>query len=243
MSLAGTGSALASLPAWVPLVVILAACGIGAAGVVVGKQRLHGHIHLPLAGGIVLLAGCVVVAMFALAGTGGAPSPATSPKTLGAVSFDVIPIIEGIEDTDPTNEVPDYPDGFIDFNGLLFVVQGDGEVRLADLDILLSKGTDRVTLTSTTPFPATDSADPSLTAYLEEVGDGDGLIEPGEWLMVYADACFINSRTSGSAVSWQSADTSSPMTVYVGDSLTYALYDRMNSKTLQEGQITFSPPS
>lgn len=172
-------------------------------------------------------------------------SAAVLQGSTGTISWDVMPVIESIQDTDPGNSVPDYPDDFSARNGLLFVAEGDGSIRLDDLEVHLGAVGNEVTLTSSTPF-TTGGTDPSLTSYLEETGNGDGFLTHGEWLMVYADSCLRKSGTDspeGKAIRWQPGDTSSPVTVFLGDALSYSLVDRSRGEVLQEGQLVFTDQS
>jgi PKD repeat protein len=201
-----------------------------------------------------LVIGLVIVAIM-LAGTAWSSGflPVLPSGAYGSVSsgngqereFDLIPTIEDISDLDTTNHVPDYPAGFSARNGILFVYHGTDKYAVSNLELELSKGTGAVTITSQTVPPPVNVVNDQLTSYVEEMGNGDGILEPGEWLMVYADNCYDSSRADGEpkgrVLVWQPQDTGSRVEVPLKDSIRYSLKDAADGTVLQQGTLMMVP--
>lgn len=230
----------------IPLVIggfLVSVSGASAIGLFYSVRGIETRYRYLIAALLLIVILVAVSGIFSLK-IGDSPSAAAGfEPSKGTISWNAMPVVEGIQDTNPTNSVPDYPEGFTARNGLLFVLAGDGKIRLSDLEVRLSTGQNTVAMTSTTPFSA-ESTDHSLSSYLEETGNGDGVLAPGEWLMVYADSC-LEMRGTGSpdgmAVRWQPGDTPDPVTVFLGDDLSYSLVDHTRGEVLQEGRIEFTP--
>jgi len=144
-----------------------------------------------------------------------------------------------------TNHAPDYPAGFSAHNGLLFVYHGTEPHKIADLELQLSKGANSITLTSATTPPSANAVNPKLSSYFEEMGNGDGILENGEWLMVYADNCYDSSGASseprGKVLVWQPQDSVTKLEVPLKDTTGYVLKDAASGEILQQGTIPFIP--
>jgi len=201
--------------------------------------------HLILAGLIVsgiLAAGAIWYLGFIPAGSS---DPLSSPENVQKDNFDLIPTIEDIQDLDLTNRAPDYPPGFSARNGILFVYHGTDKHPLSSLELELSKGTSKVRITSSTMPPATNVVNSQLVSYFEEMGNGDGILDPGEWLMVYADNCYDSSQAEGEpkgkVLVWQPQDTVSALEVPLKDSVGYSLKDSSDGTILQQGTILLVP--
>jgi len=162
-------------------------------------------------------------------------------------SFDVIPTVENIQDLDTTNHVPDYPAEFSAHNGILFVYSGNGKIPLEDLEVDLKKGTAEVDLTDETVPPSKNAVNSRLSSYFEEEGNGDGTLDPEEWLMVYADNCYdstqANDMPRGKILTWQPVGASMKIEVPLGDTIDYRIKNRVTGTTLQEGTLDFVPSS
>jgi hypothetical protein len=93
--------------------------------------------------------------------------------------------------------------------------------------------------------PSKNAVNSRLSSYFEEEGNGDGTLDPGEWLMVYADNCYdssnADSEPKGKVLTWQPADAASKIEVPMGDSIDYVIRDRVSATTLQEGTLVFVP--
>lgn len=243
-----TPGASANTKTSIPLVIggfLVSVSGASAIGLFYSVRGIDTRYRYLIAALLLILIFAAVSGIFSLKTGDGFPAATDFESPKGAISWDAMPVIENIGDTNLANNAPDYPADFTARNGLLFVLTGEGSIRLSDLEIRIGSGGDTVALTSTTRFPA-ESTDPSLSSYLEETGNGDGILTPGEWLMVYADSCLEMTGTGsldGKAVRWQPGGASDPVTVFLGDSLSYSLVDRSRGAVLQEGQIKFTPQS
>ena len=191
---------------------------------------------------IVLIAIAVVAGLGLL---GGIALPFGDAGSNG--SFDVIPTVENIRDLDTTNHVSDYPVGFSAHNGILFVYNGDGKIPLDALEVDLKKGTTEIDLTAETVPPSKNAVNSRLSSYFEEEGNGDGTLDPGEWLMVYADNCYdstqANDMPRGKILTWQPAGAATKIEVPLGDMIDYRIKNSVTGTTLQEGTLNFVPSS
>ncbi|HTY53097.1 MAG TPA: DUF3344 domain-containing protein [Methanomicrobiales archaeon] len=173
------------------------------------------------------------------------PGPSSSPGASGGGTFNLIPTVESIEDLDMANHVPDYPPGFSARNGLLFVYQGRDRYRVSDLEIDLTSGSNRVTLDSQTVPPSPSVINPSSSSYFEEMGNGDGVLDPGEWLMVYADGCYDSSQAAdeprGKVLTWKPRGSGSQVEVPEKAILGYSLKNTADGSVLQQGTLSFAP--
>jgi len=188
----------------------------------------------------------IVIALAAAAGLGllgGIALPLGDAGSGG--SFDVIPTVESIKDLDLTNHVPDYPAGFSAHNGILFVYNGNEKIPLDELEVDLTKGAADVKITATTRPPSPNAVGTGLSSYFEEEGNGDGTLESGEWLMVYADSCYDASKSDSEpktkVVGWHPAGTGSGVEVPMNDTINYVLKDTATGTILQEGTLDFVP--
>jgi len=160
-------------------------------------------------------------------------------------NFELIPTVEGIQDLDTTNHLPDYPPGFSAHNGLLLVNKGRARYRIPDLELDLTREKEDVTITSSTLPPSATSSNPPLTSYFEEMGNGNGVLDPGEWLMVYADNCYDSSQASdepkGKVLVWRPEGSASPLEVRLRDPIRYSLKNKADGTVLQQGTLSFVP--
>jgi len=207
------------------------------------KRKYFFLIGCTIAG--LVLVGCVwTFGLLPFHSSAPSASPST-PITAQGGSFELVPTVEDIQDRDMTNHVPDYPSGFSARNGLLIVNQGKTRYRISDLELDLRRGTEAVTITSSTVLPPVTSANPPLTSYFEEMGNGNGVLDPGEWLMVYADNCYDSSQASdeprGRVLVWQPWGTGSKLELLLKDSINYSLKNRADGTVLQQGTLSFIP--
>ncbi|HOS82826.1 MAG TPA: DUF3344 domain-containing protein [Methanolinea sp.] len=196
-----------------------------------------------------LLTGIILLSFFFIFSvTGGisVPSPVNQETGSGPVSFDALPVIESIRDTNPGNDAPDYPDGFRARNGVLLVLHGPGTVQLKDVEVVIGTEDQKVSLTTSTQLPP-ERSDPSLSSYLEEVGNGDGILSDGEWLMVYADSCLerVDTETGlkSGAVRWQPPGSPVSVTVPVNGHLHYSVSDRSRGAIVKDDDLLFKDQS
>ncbi len=195
-----------------------------------------------LTGGILVSGIIIVILLFgipALTGYSGMPET-------GGASFTLLPTVERIGDLDTANHAPDYPAGFSARNGILFVYAGAGEIKISDLELRLSKGTDEVFITASSHPPAANAVNPGLSSYFEEMGNGDGTLSDGEWLMVYADNCYDSSTSDsnprGQVLVWQPGGSGDRVEVPVKDTIGYTMTDTGSGNVLQQGTLQFFPP-
>jgi len=217
-----------------------------------GIIRYHspGFLNIPRTHRIVI---GLVITCIVLAGAvwylgflpGGSSSLLSSSGNVQAGNFDIIPTIESIRDLDMTNRVPDYPAGFSARNGLLFVYHGTDTPALSDLSLELSKGANAVTLTSSTLMPSPNAVNARPVPYFEEMGNGDGILDPEEWLMVYSDNCFDSSGADGEpkgrVLVWQPPDAGSMIEVPLKDTVKYSLRNSATGTILQQGTVLLVP--
>jgi hypothetical protein len=78
-----------------------------------------------------------------------------------------------------------------------------------------------------------------ITSYLEEMGDGDGILSAGEWLMIYADGCRIHDYESGvrEFLMWRPDSSSAPMEIGTGDILQYRLVLLPEGREIATGEM------
>jgi PKD repeat protein len=206
-------------------------------------KRTHWILIAVVLTGIVLMA-AAYSSGFMSGWTGGSHSRAGNVQ---AGNFDIIPTVENIQDLDKTNHVPNYPAGFNARNGLLFVYKGTGKHAVADLRLELSKGANTVSLTSFTLPPSSNVVSAGFSTYFEEMGNGDGVLENGEWLMVYADNCYDSSLADGEprgkVLTWHPKDSGTGVEVPFRDTIGYSLTDTKDGTNLQQGTVTFVPAS
>jgi hypothetical protein len=102
-----------------------------------------------------------------------------------------------------------------------------------------------VFITKASHPPANNAVNPALPSYFEEMGNGDAILSPGEWLMVYADNCYDSSTSDsnprGQVLVWQ-PDFSQMVEVPVKDTIGYSLTDKSSGTVLQQGTLQFIPP-
>jgi hypothetical protein len=201
--------------------------------------------HLILIG--LVLAGIVIAGSAWSFGflSSGSYGPLSSSGDMQNGNFDLIPTIENIQDLDMTNHAPDYPAGFSARNGLLFVYHGTEKHAVLDLELELAKGTNTAILTSSTVPPSANAVNGRLSSYFEEMGNGNGILEPEEWLMVYSDNCYDSSRADGEpkgkVLVWQPQDSVSRIEVPLKDTVGYSLKDTAAGTLLQQGTVMLVP--
>jgi hypothetical protein len=171
--------------------------------------------------------------------SGSLPLGGPGPADLDPDGFSVSPVIERIEDLNPANDLPDYPEGFAARNGLLVAYTGNGGVPLSSLEVELTSGGRWITLAPSSTPPDDPGLNAGITAYFEEVGNGDGVISSGEWLMVYADGCLIReiSGLKKECLVWRPDTSPDPLTVAAGDLLQYRLLHLPGREEIASGEV------
>jgi PKD repeat protein len=218
------------------LLISVLLCVLGAGGLWMGLRVMPANRAYAGVGVVLLLIATGLIAVHAL-GLVAAGGP--GPADLDPGCFSVSPVIERIEDLNPANDLPDYPEGFVARNGLLVAYTGGGGVPLSSLEVELASGGQRTTLTPSSTPPDDPGLNAGVTAYFEEVGNGDGVISSGEWLMVYADGCLIRkmSGLKKECLVWRSDTSLDPLTVDAGDALQYRLLLLPARKEIASGEV------
>ncbi len=218
-----------------PLEVLLISallCAMGAGGLWMGLRVMPANRIYAGVGAALLLIAVGLIAVNA----GGSPGPVD----LDPDGFSVSPVIERIEDLDTENDLPDYPEGFAARNGLLVMYNGRGGVPISSLEVELASGGERITIGPSSTPPDDPRLNAGINTYFEEIGDGDGVISSGEWLMVYADGCLIR-RISGlnrECLVWRPDTSSGSLTVAAGDALKYRLL--LSREEIASGEVRWS---
>lgn len=214
-----------------------------------GHPSPFSRLHPPggswrLVAGLIVAAGVIGAgAFFGMPAFSGAGTAGTG--TTGT-PFSLLPTVEKIADLDTTNHAPDYPAGFSARNGILFVYSGADDIPVSEIELRLSKGSNEVFITATSRPPVKNAVNPELSSYFEEMGNGDGTLSSGEWLMVYADNCYDSSLSDGNprgqVLIWEPENSRQRVEVPVKDTIGYTLTDKSSGTALQQGTLSFIPP-
>ncbi len=210
-------------------------CVMGAGGLWMGLRAMPTNRAFAGIGAILILIAVGLIAVHASGGPG--------PVDLDPDCFSVRPVIEGIEDLNPANDIPDYPEGFTARNGLLITYSGRGGVPLSSLAVELISGGQRIALTPSSTPPDDPRLNAGIAAYFEEVGNGDGAISSGEWLMVYADGCLIRdiSGLKKGCLVWRPDTSPDHLEVATGDTLQYRLLLLPEREEITSGEVRLPP--
>ena len=213
-------------------------CVLGASSLWMGFRVMPANRAYAGVGAALLLIAIGLIAVHAAGFISGGPGPAD----LDPGGFSVSPVIERIEDLNTANDIPDYPEGFTARNGLLVMYNGRGGVPISSLEVELISGRQRVGLTPSSTPPDNPRLNAGITTYFEEVGNGDGIISSGEWLMVYADGCLIRevSGLKKECLVWRPDTSSDPLTVATGDILQYRLLLLPAREEIASGELRLS---
>jgi len=218
------------------LLVSVLLCVLGAGVLWMGLRAMPANRTYAGVGVVLLLIATGLMAVHALGFiAAGGPDPAD----LDPDGFSVSPVIERIEDLNPANDLPDYPEGFSARNGLLIAYTGNGGVPLSSLEVELTSGGRWTTLTPSSTPPDDPRLNAGISSYFEEVGNGDGVISSGEWLMVYADGCLIReiSGLKKECLVWRPDTSPDPLTVAAGDLLQYRLLLLPGREEIASGEV------
>ena len=175
----------------------------------------------------------------------GATQNASAVNTTAEVPnavFSAMSTIQGIEDTNVSNAIPDYPTGFQADNGILFILEEGGPVKLSDIRVMLSADGNDVTFGPSSLIPAESCTSPKVAKYLQEIGGTDDTIKKSGWLMLYADGCLESTGSqgySGKALSWSPSGSASPFVLYKGEKCSFTITDTAGN-LIQEGNFTLT---
>jgi hypothetical protein len=198
----------------------------------------------PVVGVMLMLVVTIIIAAVVSAFAGGLGSDQSkTPQT----SLTARAVVNNIQDTDKTDWKPTYPAGFTAKNGLLFENTGGDSFALSDISIQMQSGDvkydidtyDEIQATGGTCLPDT------VEAYIEEIGDSDGFISPGDKFMLYADNCRIDDvPASGydneAQISWKPEGALGGKAAYLNTRLEYKVIDKPSSRVISSGEVVLS---
>ena len=214
-------------------------CALGAGGLWMGLRVMPANRIYAGVGAALLL---IAVGLIAVHAAGFISGGGSGPADLDPDGFSVRLVIERIEDLNTANDLPDYPEEFAARNGLLVMYSGRGGVPISSLEVELASGGERITIGPSSTPPDDPGLNAGITTYFEEIGDGDGVISSGEWLMVYADGCLIRT-TAGmkqGCLVWNPGTSPDPLTVTTGDLLQYRLFLLPAREEIASGEVRLS---
>jgi len=234
--LSGKETPLAPDEAISPVVLLVSVllCALGAGVLWMGLRVTPANRTYAGAGVVLLLIATGLIAVHALGATAtGSPNPAEVDPD----GFSVSPVIERIEDLNPANALPDYPEGFAARNGLLVMYNGGGGLPLSSLEVELTSEEGRTTLAPSSIPPDDPQLNAGIATYFEEVGNGDDIISSGEWLMIYADGCLVReiSGEKRECLVWRPDTSPGPFEAAKGDALQYRLL--LGSEEITAGEV------
>jgi len=194
----------------------------------------HDGAVSPVVGVMLMLVVVIIIAAVVSAYAGGmmsdqhkTPQASVSGKT----------VIESIKDTDTSDYISSYPEGFTASNGVLFEHNGGDSFSLDDIYVVLQKSDtkyslssdNRINRTSATCLPA------SIPGYLNKIGSNDKMIKSGDRFMLYADNCKITR--DGSAITWKPEGASKDCPLYINDKIQYKIVDRVSGRVITSGEF------
>jgi len=186
----------------------------------------------PVVGVMLMLVVTIIIAAVVSGFAGGLVG---ENKKAPQASIKVSPVIEFIQDTNPSNWVSDYPVGFTARNGLLFEHTGGDGFALADIAIQIQSQDAKYTISLTDKIPSSTCLPTDVKKYLTEVGSSDGFITSGDKFMLNADNCRIDPM--GSQISWKPDGAAGGMGAYLNTRCEYAIIDRASQKVIQKGEF------
>jgi FlaG/FlaF family flagellin (archaellin) len=203
----------------------------------------------PVIGVMLMLVVTIIIAAVVSAFAGGL---AGDQQKTPQVSLAAKGVVQGIEDTDTTNYVPNISDGWTAANGIEFEHMGGDVFSLNDINIQLeSRGTkytlrsgDMINLSNTClPKGVTDATGKK---YFQKIGSdtpSDATIAPGDKFMLYADGCYDSSGAEwdpkGKFLSWSPEGTSGGFAAQLGTKIGYMVIDRMSNRVITTGEVFF----
>lgn len=176
--------------------------------------------------GILLM--LVVTIIIAAVVSGFAGSLASDESKAPQVTLGVTGVIQNISPAGPVA------------NGIEFVHKGGDAFSLADVYLQIQSGNTKTTVDLSTPLQTVNCLPASVTAYMMEVGDSDGIIKTGDKFMVYADNCALGDQYGGPQISWKPEGAPGGFGAYLNTKLEYKLVDKKSEKTIQQGSFVLS---
>lgn len=195
-------------------------------------KRMNDAAVSPVVGVMLMLVVTIIIAAVVSAFAGGLSSDQSKAPQ---ATLTCTPVIQGIGDTNTTNWVSDYPEGFKADNGLLFEHKGGDSFALGEIQIQLQSQDTTITLSKADTLAAINCLSPAVTAYLMEIGDSDGYIMPGDRFMLYADNCRIDLY--GKQISWKPANALGGKAAYLNKKNEYKIIDKASSRVITTGEF------
>ena len=199
----------------------------------------------PVVGVMLMLVVTIIIAAVVSAFAGGltGSQDKTPQATVSANA-----VINGIDDIDTYNYVPDYPsDEYTTINGIEFENKGGDTFSISDIDIEIASSYGTVfTIAPADEINRSSSYTCCLPSgitsggYVWKIGNtslSDTTIAPGDKFMFYADNCYINGSVS--YLTWKPVGSVGMGYVNVGENLKYTIVDRDSSRTITSGELFF----
>lgn len=150
------------------------------------------------------------------------------------------PVIDGVYDSDKTNDYPDSR-GFTLDNGIMFEHQGGEGFGLDNIKLQLRYENDMTTITLDDTFTNKSCLSAGVDAYFMEYGDDDGFIVPGDKFMVYADNCRIKkdpeTEKETKYFTWKPRRGKDLFSAPFNQQINYMFIDRASGKAIQSGSF------
>jgi len=197
----------------------------------------------PVIGVMLMLVVTIIIAAVVSAFAGGLTG---DQQKTPQVSLAAKGVVQGIEDINPGNWDPDYPEGWTVANGIEFEHMGGDVFSLNDINIQLeSKGTkytlrpgDMINLANTClPNGITDATGGK---YFQKIGSdtpSDVTIAPGDKFMLYADGCREDSM--GKWLGWKPEGALHGFGAQLGTKIGYMVIDRASNRVITTGEVFF----
>ncbi len=197
----------------------------------------------PVIGVMLMLVVTIIIAAVVSAFAGGLTG---DQQKTPQVSLAAKGVVQGIEDINPGNWNPDYPEGWTVANGIEFEHMGGDVFSLNDINIQLeSKGTkytlrpgDMINLANTClPNGITDATGGK---YFQKIGSdtpSDVTIAPGDKFMLYADGCREDSM--GKWLGWKPEGALHGFGAQLGTKIGYMVIDRASNRVITTGEVFF----
>jgi FlaG/FlaF family flagellin (archaellin) len=195
----------------------------------------------PVVGVMLMLVVTIIIAAVVSAFAGGLSSDQSKTPQ---VTLKASAVIESIQDTDMTDWGPTYPSDFEAKNGLLFEHKGGDSFALSDISIQLQSGDAKYDIDTYDEIQTTEGTclPDSVESYIEEIGDSDGFITPGDKFMLYADNCRIdhspeNGYNHAKQISWKPEGAAGGKAAYLNTRLEYKIIDKTSKRVITSGEV------
>lgn len=197
-------------------------------------KRLTENAVSPVVGVMLMLVVVIIIAAVVSAFAGGL---GTNTKKALQASLEVTPVIQGIQDQNTGNYVPDYPAGFAADNGILFEHSGGDPFDLKEIEVHIQYTDSKIKIGTNDILPSPSCNSTAVKGYLTKIGASDSFISAGDRFMLYADNCRIDKF--GSQLSWQPAGAARSFSIPKNARGEYTIVDKNSGKAIQQGTFIF----